>query len=396
MCRLPGAQNRPAWLDRSVASPPLRCAHRPVLVRITNVKGDQSPMITLGIDAHKRTHTVVAVDDVGCQLGTKTTTATTSDDHLEIIRWADRFGPERQWAVEDCRHLSRRLESDMLAAGERIVRVPPKLMAHARDAARTYGKSDPIDALAVAHAALRNPDLPVAQLDGPARELRLLVDHREDLVAERTRCLNRLRWHLHELDASWDPPARSLTSYKNLDAIAARLTSFDGPVARIAAEIVEHARHLTVRERALEREITGIVNKLAPTLLALAGVGALTAAKIVAETADVRRFKHKDAYARHNGTAPLPVWSGNRERHRLSRTGNRQLNAAIHRIAITQARCHDDAIAYIDRRLTDHHNTKTEALRALKRRLSDVVYRALLADAQPAQTAPADLLAAAA
>jgi transposase len=355
-------------------------------------------MITLGIDAHKRTHTVVAVDDVGRQLGTKTTRATTSEDHLDIIRWADRFGPERLWAVEDCRHLSRRLESDMLAAGERIVRVPPKLMAHARDAARTYGKSDPIDALAVAHAALRNPDLPAAQLDGPARELRLLVDHREDLVGERTRCLNRLRWHLHELDATWDPPARSLTSCKNLDATAVRLEDFDGPVARIAAEIVTHARQLTVRERALEREITAIVTKLAPTLLALAGVGALTAAKIVAETADVRRFKSKDAYARHNGTAPLPVWSGNRERHRLSRTGNRQLNAAIHRIAITQARCHEDAIAYLERRITDPHyqNTKTEARRALKRRLSDVVYRALLADAEPIQAAPADLLAAAA
>ncbi|MBX3283887.1 MAG: IS110 family transposase [Actinobacteria bacterium] len=353
-------------------------------------------MITLGIDAHKRTHTVVAVDDVGRQLGTKTTTATTSEDHLEIIRWADRFGPDRRWAVEDCRHLSRRLESDMLAAGECIVRVPPKLMAHARDSARTYGKSDPIDALAVAHAALRNPDLPVAQLDGPARELRLLVDHREDLVAERTRCLNRLRWHLHELDASWDPPARSLTAVKNLDAIAVRLASFDGPVARIAAEIVEHARNLTVRERALEREITDIVNELAPTLLALVGVGALTAAKIVAETADVRRFKHKDAYARHNGTAPLPVWSGNRDRHRLSRAGNRQLNAAIHRIAITQMRCHDDAIDYLERRMTQDHKTKTEALRTLKRKLSDVVYRALLADAQPARTAPADLLAAAA
>jgi transposase len=353
-------------------------------------------MITLGIDAHKRTHTVVAVDDVGRQVGTKTTNATTSDDHLDIIQWADRFGSDRQWAVEDCRHLSRRLESDMLAAGERIVRVPPKLMAHARDAARTYGKSDPIDALAVAHAALRNPDLPVAQLDGPARELRLLVDHREDLVAERTRCLNRLRWHLHELDASWDPPARSLTALKNLDAIATRLESFDGPVARIAAEIVEHARNLTIRERALERDITQLVTKLAPTLLALVGVGALTAAKIVAETADVRRFKSKDAYARHNGTAPLPVWSGNHERHRLARTGNRQINAAIHRIAITQMRCHDDARAYLERRMTQDHKTKTEALRALKRRLSDVVYRALLADAQPAQTAPADLLAAAA
>src|SRR5664279_2758531 len=132
-------------------------------------------MITLGIDAHKRTHTVVAVDDAGRQLGQNTTRATTSDDHLALLRWADQFGPDRTWAVEDCRQLSRRLERDFLAAGERIVRVPPKLMAHARDSARTYGKSDPIDALAVARAALRDPDLPAAQLDGPARELLSLI-----------------------------------------------------------------------------------------------------------------------------------------------------------------------------------------------------------------------------
>lgn len=113
-------------------------------------------MIVLGIDAHKRTHTVVAVDHHGQRLGSKTTNATTTADHLVLIRWADQFGADRCWAVEDCRHLSRRLERDMLAAGERIVRVPPKLMAHARDAARTYGKSDPIDALAVARAALRD------------------------------------------------------------------------------------------------------------------------------------------------------------------------------------------------------------------------------------------------
>lgn len=342
-------------------------------------------MITLGIDAHKRTHTVVAVDDVGRELATKTTTATTSADHLELFRWAERFGIERTWAVEDCRHLSRRLEADLLAAGERIVRVPPKLMAHARDGARTYGKSDPIDALAVARAALRHPDLPAAQLDGPARELRLLVDHRDDLVNERTRCINRLRWHLHELDPSWDPTARSLSSYKNIDAAAARLAGMDGVVARIAAEVAADIRQLTVRERALEREITQKVTVLAPTLLAVVGVGALTAAKIVAETADVRRFKSKDAYARHNGTAPLPVWSSNQPRHRLSRTGNRQINAAIHRIAITQARCHPDAIAYLERRLTNG-DTPKEARRALKRRLSDIVYRALLADTQPAAT----------
>lgn len=341
-------------------------------------------MVTLGIDAHKRSHTVVAVDDAGRELGSKTTTATTSDAHLELVRWADRFDGPRMWAVEDCRHLSRRLEADLLAAGERIVRVPPKLMAHARDAARTYGKSDPIDALAVARAALRHPDLPAAQLDGPARELRLLVDHRDDLVKDRTAHINRLRWHLHEIDPTWDPTPRCLTRYKHLRAIAARLETLDGMVARVARDLVARITELTVATNTLEREITERVAVLAPTLLAMVGVGALTAAKIVAETADVRRFRSKDCFARHDGTAPLPVWSGNHERHRLSRTGNRQLNAAIHRIAITQLRCHDDARAYLDRRLA-LGNTKTEALRALKRRLSDVVYRALLADAQPTQ-----------
>jgi transposase len=345
------------------------------------MKGDQT-MITLGIDAHERTHTVVAVDELGRQLGVKTTTATTTEDHLELVRWADRFGPDRQWAVEDCRHLSRRLEGDLLRAGERIVRVPPKLMAHARDSARTYGKSDPIDALAVGRAALRHPDLPVAQLDGPARELRLLVDHREDLVADRTAFINRLRWHLHELDAAWDPKPRSLCAYKNLAEIGGRLGGFDTMVARIAADLVERIRALTVTINALEREITARAQVLAPTLLAVVGVAGLTAAKIVAEVADVRRFRSKHAFARHNGTAPLPVWSSNRERHRLSRTGNRQLNCALHRIAITQGRCHPDARDYLARREAGG-NTHTEALRALKRRLSDIVYRALLADATP-------------
>jgi transposase len=339
-------------------------------------------MVVLGIDAHKRTHTVVAVNDAGRQLGARTTAATTCEDHLELVRWAERFGPDRTWAVEDCRHLSRRLEADLLGAGERIVRVPPKLMAHARDAARTYGKSDPIDALAVARAALREPDLPVAQLDGPSRELRLLVDHREDLVAERTRHINRLRWHLHELDPAWDPKPRSLVAYRNLDELAGRLATMEGLVARIAAELVARVRSLTVAIRDLEREIAGRVGDVAPTLLRLPGVAALTAAKLVAETADVRRFRSKDAFARHNGTAPLPVWSGNRERHRLSRTGNRQLNCALHRIAVTQGRCHADAIAYLARREAAG-NTPTEALRALKRRLSDIVYRCLLADANP-------------
>ena len=340
----------------------------------------------MGIDAHKRTHTAVAIDEAGRKLGQMTTRTTTTEANLELVRWADGFGPVRRFAVEDCRHLSRRLEADLLAAGEELVRVPPKLMAHARDAARTYGKSDPIDALAVARAALREPNLPMARLDGPTRDLRLLVDHREDLVRDRVGLINRLRWHLHELDPSWDPTPRSLVRFKHLDAIAARLEGLGGTLVWVARDLVARIRELTAAVNGLERQIVAMVSGLAPALLAVPGVGALSAAKILAEVADVRRFRSKACFARHNGTAPLPVWSGNRIRHRLSRTGNRQLNAAIHRITVTQMRIHDDAKAYLERRIA-MGNTKTEAIRSLKRKLSDVVYRAMLADAETAPQA---------
>jgi transposase len=337
-------------------------------------------MITLGIDAHKRTHTVVAVDCNGRQLGTKTTNATTTADHLAIIRWADQFGAQRCWAVEDCRHLSRRLERDMLAAGERIVRVPPKLMAHSRDAARTYGKSDPIDALAVARAALREPDLPTAHLDDTARELRLLIDHREDLVAERTRHINRLRWHLHEIEPSWDPDPRALTTFKHLDIAAGRLAGFDTVIARIAGDLIERIRRLTIDINELRAELETRTEVAAPNLRQVHGIGPLASAKLIGEVAGIGRFHSRHAFARHNGTAPTPVWSGNSDRHRLSRAGNRQLNAAIHRAALTQARSHPGAIAFLNRR-ADQGATRKEAIRSLKRRLSDVIYRAMLADA---------------
>lgn len=335
-------------------------------------------MVVIGIDAHKRTHTAVIIDGNGRKLATKTC-ETTSKDHLSLLRWAAGHGENRVWAIEDCRNMTRRLEHDLLAAGERIVRVPPKLMAHARDAARTYGKSDPIDALAVARAALREDGLPTAHLDGPDRDLRLLVDHREDLVAERTRAVNRLRWHLHELDPEWDPPARSLDRASNLDRILHRLTDSSGTVARLAAAITQRCRSLTEEINTIEAEIRDLAEKLVPALIAIPSCAALTAAKILGETAGITRFRSAATYARHNGTAPLPVWSSNRTRHRLSRTGNRQLNAALHRIAMTQARCHQPAKDLIARR-KNSGDGGLEALRVLKRRLSDVVYQALRTD----------------
>jgi len=336
-------------------------------------------MVVLGVDAHKRNHTVVAVDNVGRKLGERTT-GTTTDDHLQLLVWAQQFGDERLWAVEDCRRLSRRLEHDLLSAGEMIVRVPPKLMAHARDAARTYGKSDPIDALAVARAALREPNLPTAWLDGPSREVRLLVDHRDHLVAERTKVINRLRWHLHELDPAWQPPTRSLTRTKHLDATEKRVVDLPGLVARLARQLLQRCRELNAQIAMVEKELTELIEPLAPSLLAVCGCATLTAAKILGETADIRRFRSRHAYARHNGTAPLPVWSGNKPRHRLSRIGNRQLNAALHRIAITQAHYNTAARTYLKQRRANGDSTK-ESIRALKRHLSDVIYRALLVDA---------------
>jgi transposase len=333
--------------------------------------------VVIGIDAHKRTHTMVATDVVGRRLAETTLEATTSG-HMAALAWASRW-PARKWAVEDCRHLTRTLESDLLRAGERIVRVPTKLMSGARRSAREAGKSDPIDALAVARAAWREPDLPMACLDGPERELRLLVDHRDDLVRERTRIQSRIRWHLHELDPTLVVRSRGLRSQRVVDQVTEQLAGLEGTIVEIVREQLARVRELNQRALELERQIMLLVIRLAPSLLAIPGCGALTAAKIVGETAGARRFRSKSAYARWNGTAPQPVWSGNTTRYRLARTGNRQVNSALHRIAITQARTPTLGRQYLERRIAQG-NTSKEALRLLRRRLSDVVYRTLLAD----------------
>lgn len=335
-------------------------------------------MVVLGVDAHKRSHTLVAADPAGVELGTLTVAAT-PQGRLKAVKWAAQWGESRRWAVEDCRDLTRRLERDLLAAGEQVVRVPPKMMSGARKAARTRGKSDPIDALAVARAALREPNLPTAQLDGPSREVKLLVDYREGLIRDRTAAQNRLRWRLHELEPGYDPPPGSLDRYCVLDEIETRLQNHDGLVSDLAQREANRIRQITIEANQLEKEITKRVGEIVPSLLQLPGCAALTAAKLVGEAADISRFRDSNAYAMFAGTAPIPVSSGNNQRYRLNRGGNRQTNAAIHRIAITQKRIDPRAQQLI----ADHiakGKTKKEALRVLKRRLTDVVYRTLLKD----------------
>jgi len=290
-------------------------------------------MVIIGVDSHRRTHTVVAVDGNGRKLAEKTV-ATTADGHLELVRWARRWR-DRTWALEDCRHLTRRLEGDLLGAGGRVLRVPPKLMAGMRRSTREPGKSDPIDALSVARAALREPHLPVASLDGPEREVRLLVDHRVSLIGDRTRMQSRLRWFLVELGIA-EPALRTLAQPTALARLERELVSRSEPSARISRDLLARIRELTTAINALGREIEGLTEVLAPSLLALHGCGHLTAGKLLGETGGIARFRSRAAFATHNGTAPIPVWSGNTVRHRLNRGGNRQLNLAIHRIAVTQ------------------------------------------------------------
>jgi len=337
-------------------------------------------MVVVGADVHKRTHTFVAVDEVGRELGHQTFDAD-SAGHRKAVVWArERFGTELVWAIEDCRHLSARLERDLLTAGQSVVRVPPKMMAEQRRIARTRGKSDPIDAAAVARAALREPNLPVASHDETSRELKLLVDRRDDLVKHRTATINRLLWRVHELEPAWAPKTRSLDLAKHQQILAERLSGVVGIVAELAREELVDVVDLTARINQLERRITALVDKVAPTLLAMPGVGSLTAAKLVGETAGVTRFKSEAAFARHAGIAPIPVWSGNTKgRVRLTRSGNRQINAAIHRIAVTQIRLDGLGKTYYEKKKAEGMSTP-EALRCLKRRLARVVFNHLTTD----------------
>ena len=340
-------------------------------------------MIVVGIDPHKQTHTAVAVDGAtGCVLAELTVRAR-SQGFERLVAWARGLGEERLFAVEDGRHVSGALERHLIARGERSVRVPPRMMGESRRTDRIWGKSDPVDATAVARAALRHPDLPEATLAGAEREIGLLVAHRESLVRERTDKICKLRWLLHDIDPELAPAPRSLDRFVTLDRLALTLEKMArGIDVEICLDLIARCREITTRANELERAITALVLTHAPALLQIPGCAALTAAKIVAETAQVGRFPTEGHFARYAGTAPIPASSGARHRQRFNRRGNRQLNTAVHRIAVTQIRMHEPAKDYIARKRAEG-KTKTEAIRALKRHITRVVFKTMTSMNQP-------------
>ena len=333
-------------------------------------------MIVIGVDVHKQSVTAVAVDEGGRPLDEKTVLVGSD----ELLGWAAGLGVERLWAVEDCRQLTRWLERQLLGLGEELVRAPPKLTVPERRAGRARGKSDPIDALAIARAALREPDL--ARPRPGERiyvEIKLLVDHRDDLVEECRRAQQRLRWHLYQLDPTFAVPLRLLARPSHLERVSRWLARHDQELeVRLARELVARVRALTRAIRDLDRELEQRTVQTALALLELPGCGAVTAAKLLAEIGPIDRFKNDAQLARHSGVAPLEASSGRIRRHRLDRGGNRQLNAALYRIAITQARVHPPGRAYLERKQTEG-KTRREAIRCLKRLLARTVFNTLKA-----------------
>ena len=336
-------------------------------------------MIVLGADMHKSSHTIAAIAATSGELLGDKTIDVGERGFAAALGWARGLGAERVWALEDCRHVSGAFERFLLVHGERVVRVATRLMAGARRGGRDRGKSDLIDAIAVARAALREgvDRLPVAELAGVELDIRLLVDHRERLVRRRTALNNDLLWHLHDLWPEQTPPASALLSKKWTTRIAQRLARSEQTArVRIARDELRHMRELSHTIDALEAEIAELVAQVAPQLLAEPGFGPLTAGKLIGEIAGAQRFSSDAKLARAGGIAPIPVSSGKTNRHRLDRGGNRQINTAIHRVAVTRARCHPETRTYIARKRAEG-KTNRDAIRCLKRHLARRVWHLL-------------------
>lgn len=335
-------------------------------------------MVTIGIDPHKDTHQAAAVDELGKLLGERSCRAVT-DGFGELLAWARAVGSERVWALEDCRHVSGSIERFLLDHGETVVRVAPHLMAIARTNVRERGKSDPIDALAVARAAQREgvENLPTARLAGVDLEIRVLYLHHRRLIKQRTALTNDLRWHLHDVWPELKIPARGLKGPVLQAKLARRLASATATArVQIARDELRRIRELTRSINDLNRQLKELVEATAPHLIAQTGIGVIISAQLIGEIAGIDRFPSDAKLARIAGCAPIPVSSGRTDRHRLDRGGNRQLNNAIHTIALSRLRYDPQTAIYIARQ-RENGKTKREAIRSLKRHLVRWLYQLL-------------------
>jgi transposase len=302
------------------------------------------PMVTIGVDTHTGTLAASAIDSAGRELGAQTF-RNDRHGHQNLLRWAKTFGGERRFGIEGSGSYGAALARLLAAADETAVEVPAILTQRERRHLRRAGKSDPGDALAIARVALREQGLGPVKLAGLAEDLKLLVDARDQRVFERTRAANRLHAYLVVMEPGAAAQVGNLRAACHLAAARRLIARSDGTRAQLARTELGHVRTLSAEIRELERQIRALVGSSGSRLPAIKGVAEITAAKILGETGNPTRFRSSPAFAAVSGTAPIPASSGKTSRHRLNRGGNRQLNRALHTVAVVQAKTDDRAKA---------------------------------------------------
>lgn len=337
-------------------------------------------MVTVGIDAHKSSLAVCLVDELGRELAAREF-GNHPRAHAALHAWVAAQAPgERRFGIESTGWVGRGIACFLLEQGEQVVDVRGSLTDRQRTRLRGQGKSDRRDALAIARVTAREEKLPPVRVNALSRDLKLLCDYRAQLLAERIRTANRLHVDLVSLRPGYEREIRTLSTTARLERAEELLADDASVQATLARRRIEKLYRLDSEIRDARRELRDLVRASGSRLPEIPGVGELIAARLIGEVGQVDRIPSKASFARMNGTAPIPASSGQTHRHRLNRGGNRRLNHAIHMIALTQARTDPRARAYIERRCSEGR-TRRDAIRALKRHLSDVVYQQLRADA---------------
>lgn len=345
--------------------------------------------VIIGVDPHKRSVTIEAVDEHAQVLATGRFGTDTTGYRL-MLRYVRGQWPHRRWAVEGANGVGRPLAQRLLAAGENVVDVPAKLAARVRvfDTGNAR-KTDAVDAHAVAMVAVRSRGLNQLVHDEELVALRLLADRRDELSQRRVQTVNRLQRLLAELIPGGAKRDLSALQAKKLLAPVRPQTLVGKTLRRMAAEEIADLVSVDAKLKSINTELRGAVHHRRSHLMELYGVGPAGATRILADVGDVARFPDRNHFASWTGTAPLDASSGDHIRHRLSRAGNRRLNHVLHVAAIVQIRHDTEGRAYYRRKLAEG-KTPMEALRCLKRRISDAVYRQLVADANLPDSADED------
>ena len=340
--------------------------------------------VIIGVDPHKASHTAVAVSDREDELAMKKVRATRNQVE-QLLAWAEPFAT-RTWAIEGADGTGFLLAQQLIATGEVVVDVPPRLAARTRllGTGRT-NKNDPNDALSVAICALRTKKLRRVPAVGHSEVLRLLAKRNLDIGRQRTRVVSRMHGLLVQLTPGGIAKEINASDVDRFLAEVTPATAAEQVRYDLAVELLDDIRRLDAQLKASHKRIRAAVAASHTTVTDLFGVGPVLAAMLIGYSGDIDRFATRDRYAAYNGTAPVEFSSGSRHIHRALPRGSRQLNHALHMVAICQLRQpHSEGRAYFERRVAEGKSNK-EALRSLKRHLSNVVYRQLVADAARAR-----------